>query len=309
MKISNMLPISFSLLIMSSNMFAESMESVLARSNEKFKKAAEAQKMIAQQPPPPKTARLVQLLNGDQGAVSDFDIKWISISGGPYLIKTRSFQKGAIVSGVTMKSFEMSQAPVTVWQYAECVKAKKCSAPETDDGCNWGIAGRELHPVNCVSFDQARDFARFKNARLPTIYEWQYAASGGKPGLLYPWGSDAPTCENAVMTGCSQTTMPVCSKPAGNTSTGLCDMLGNVAQWVTNAPEILFAYEGERVSYDPSRSSGNQQYHHLAGSGYHYLVHDMTERRDILIATIDDTNVGGDEVRPTVGIRLVKQKK
>jgi len=33
--------------------------------------------------------------------------------------------------------------------------------------------------------------------------------------------------------GCGKNgTWPVCSKPAGNTAQGLCDMAGNVAQWV-----------------------------------------------------------------------------
>ena len=51
------------------------------------------------------------------------------------------------------------------------------------------------------------------------------------------WGNDAATCRYAVMReggdGCGEgTTQRVCSRPEGNTEQGLCDMAGNVREWV-----------------------------------------------------------------------------
>lgn len=71
--------------------------------------------------------------------------------------------------------------------------------------------------------------------RLPGEAEWEYAASGGE-GRKYPWGSEDATCARAVMddggVGCSESrTWPVCSKRAGSSKHGLCDLAGNVWEW------------------------------------------------------------------------------
>ncbi len=56
--------------------------------------------------------------------------------------------------------------------------------------------------------------------------EYEYAATSKGKNRPYPWGTDEATCEKAVMYGnngyrCgSGGTMPVCSKPSGNTEQG-----------------------------------------------------------------------------------------
>jgi len=144
----------------------------------------------------------------------------------------------------------ISKTHITVQQYAECVKSGKCSRPGTEPGCNWGVSGREHHPVNCVSWDQAVKYAKFRNARLPSEAEWEYAARNAGKDQKYPWGDQPATCDRALMNekgedftgfGCGTgTTMPVCSKPAGNTAQGLCDMSGNVWQWVQDTYQTSY---------------------------------------------------------------------
>jgi len=134
---------------------------------------------------------------------------------------------------------EFTRSEVTVSQYRACVKAGKCGAPISRGDCNWGQAGREAHPVNCVDWNQATMFCGWAGGRLPTEEEWEAEASaGGK--RHYPWGEEEVNCERAIwrqeVPGCRKDgTWPVCSKPAGNSVSGLCDMSGNVWEWTSSS--------------------------------------------------------------------------
>lgn len=168
-------------------------------------------------------------------APSHEEVEWVLMPGGRFLMGADNAEGDATpIHEVAVKTFEISRTPVTVEQYAECVIKGQCARPDMGAYCNWGKTGRQRHPINCVNWKDAHDFARFKNARLPSEAEYEYAAtSRGKNRPYEP----KPTCENTVMHGkggygCgSNSTMPVCSKPTGNTEQGLCDMLGNVEAW------------------------------------------------------------------------------
>ena len=207
-------------------------------------------------------------------------IEWVTINGGKFMMgnddvgcgfedtKSAHFWVGVSYAGdfenvwpsheVTIKTFDISKTEVTVEQYAECVIKGQCTEPSASDYCTWGKPGRQLNPINCMGWDQANQYARFKGGRLPSEAEWEYAAKSGGKNHKYPWGNEKPTCDKAVMQGnggygCSKySTMPVCSKPAGNTAQGLCDMAGNVWEWVQDkyqnsykgAPADGSAFEG-----------------------------------------------------------------
>lgn len=172
-------------------------------------------------------------------------VEWITIPGGKFTMGTTGAEPGFAdakpVHEVTIKTFQMAKTAVTVEQYGECVMKGVCTEPGFGGYCNWGKPGRQLHPVNCVDWAQAQAYAKFKGARLPSESEWEYAATSGGKNQKYPWGNDGPTCDKVVMKdsgvyGCGiNATMPVCSRPKGNTEQGLCDMAGNVFQWVQDA--------------------------------------------------------------------------
>lgn len=173
---------------------------------------------------------------------------WTLIPGGSYQMgSTAGNPDEQPVHKVTVADFGIMKNEVTVAQYLSCTQAGACSNPNTGGNCNWGMAGKENHPINCVSWKQAVDFCTWVMGRLPSEAEWEYAARGGGLSRIYPWGDQAPTCQYAVIKedtpGCGTGgTWPVCSLPAGNTPQGLCDMAGNVFEWIQDW--YLETYEG-----------------------------------------------------------------
>ncbi len=166
---------------------------------------------------------------------------WIAIQGGSFMMGSDSgYDNEAPVHQVVVAWFEMYRSEVTVGQYRACVNAGTCTAPlDASDYpvCNWGQPARDHHPVTCLDWNQASAYCAWLGGRLPSEAEWEYAARGGGREVTYPWGDDAPSCSYAVMdyggAGCGEDrTWAVCSLPAGNTAHGLCDMAGNVWEWV-----------------------------------------------------------------------------
>jgi formylglycine-generating enzyme required for sulfatase activity len=139
---------------------------------------------------------------------------------------------------IHLDAFYIDQLAVSVAQFRRCVVAKACSVPETEKGCNWGTPGREDHPVNCVSWDQARSYCAWAGKRLPSEAEWEKAARG-TDGRYFPWGTQEPTCERAnyalgAEKYCHGQTAPVSAHAAAASPWGVRQMAGNVYNWVAD---------------------------------------------------------------------------
>ena len=105
----------------------------------------------------------------------------------------------------------------------------------------WNTAATQ--PVVNVAWEDAKGFCAAVGGRLPTEAEWEYAARGGKAGLVYPWGNAVSHEEANYGTGdcCEGLVLGrdrwVETAPAGSfppNGYGLYDMAGNVLEWVAD---------------------------------------------------------------------------
>lgn len=98
-------------------------------------------------------------------------------------------------------------------------------------------------PRNCVTWFEANDFCQYRDARLPTEAEWEYAARG-VDGWIYPWGNDFLGDNTIYNSNSVSQTAPVGSRPAGASWVGAMDMSGNLWEWV-NSWYLDYPYDDE----------------------------------------------------------------
>ena len=97
-----------------------------------------------------------------------------------------------------LKSFYMGKYPVTNFHYKTFIDETGRKPPKYWKNGSYPH-GKANHPVVFVSYNDALAYCEWlekKNPdyayRLPTVAEWEYAASGGK-NYIFPWGNTANT--------------------------------------------------------------------------------------------------------------------
>ncbi len=149
------------------------------------------------------------------------------------------------VHRVRVARFEIDPTEVTTEAYGACVKAGRCQPASTfHTSCNGTGPEVAHHPVNCVTWAMASAFCQWRNARLPTEEEWEFAARGPQ-SRRYPWGDELRTDGSCWKRPPGKPrTCPVGAFPADTSPFGLLDMAGNVSEW-TQSPYC--PYDSDRA--------------------------------------------------------------
>lgn len=196
-------------------------------------------------------------------------ITWHAFEGGTLAMSGPPTDDPAW-QAVVVRPFQLSESEVTVDQYRRCVHAGRCTRPlDAQSGCNW-YENLGDHPVNCISAEQALDFARWVGARLPTEAEWEFAARGGGGDQRYPWGDAPLTCERALTSRCgpgenahSNGAEAVCTLRNARRPDEVCDLMGNLWELLPDAGQ---AEHAEPAVDGAPRSLGTQMV--IRGGGW-----------------------------------------
>ncbi len=183
----------------------------------------------------------------------------VAIPGGTFPLEETK-------KSMTVGAFCVDVNEVTVADYSLCVGANACArAPAYSDDpklnsqlCNAGRAGRALHPVNCLVWEEASAYCSFVKKRLLVDEEWEWLARNGDQASKFPWGSAAPDESRANVCGAEcpphvlgmfsrqpkamipgddgfAETAPVGSFPKGQNRWGVNDLAGNVWEWTSTS--------------------------------------------------------------------------
>jgi Sulfatase-modifying factor enzyme 1 len=143
---------------------------------------------------------------------------------------------------VVLNAFRIDLTEVTNSAYQRCYGSGGCRLPgreASETRTTYFTNPSYAHfPVVNVDWDSANAYCEWLGKRLPTVEEWEVAASIApltQRYFRYPWGNQFdPQLANGGSLSSGDTRAVGDFHPVGNSSFGLQDMAGNVAEWTAS---------------------------------------------------------------------------
>jgi formylglycine-generating enzyme required for sulfatase activity len=140
---------------------------------------------------------------------------------------------------IPVPAFEIDRFPVTILNYSNFLRDTEFVPNDSYNFLkNWGNNTSSPPeallnvPVTYVSLGEARMYCAWRNARLPSAWEWQRAAQGDDC-RLFPWGNENdPSKYPKQQTGNNfPGPEPVDAHPEGASPFGVMDFVGNTYEY------------------------------------------------------------------------------
>ncbi|MBN2494026.1 MAG: SUMF1/EgtB/PvdO family nonheme iron enzyme [Deltaproteobacteria bacterium] len=155
-----------------------------------------------------------------------------------------------------------------------CVALELASLEERD-GIWRAMPGAEDLPAVGLSWYGASAYCEWRRLHLPYEYEFEIAASA-RGTQTYPWGDQAPDCDRAVFADCGlEGPQPPCSRAAGASREGICDLAGNVSEWIIDyyAADFYATCAADPYCYGRNQTESNTMV--VRGGSYLDTAHEL----------------------------------
>ncbi len=212
---------------------------------------------------------------------------FVKIPGGKFIMGNDRYSDTSPEREVTIKPFYMAKYLVTNEEFNEFFKTGKIECSANDITLGHHPYNHPKKPIAGVSQIDAKAYAKYRGARLPTEAEWEYVARLGET-LDPPLGEIAWYYENA-----NGMTHQVGLKDPNEL--GIYDMFGNVYEHIEDDyyGYVNASTDGSARINDPPEDDSviRGSFYHMTGGDFQYFCRSRTSKM---------------YVGKFIGIRLVK---
>lgn len=157
----------------------------------------------------------------------------ILIPNGPFTIGVHGEPNAQPPQEIQLSPYYIDRYPVTNACYLRFIRESKYPQPShwwdpKENNGLYFLPELMLHPIVQVSYEEVQAYCRWVGKRLPTEAEWEKSARSNDQ-RLYPWGK---VWQEGMAQFGESSTSSVLVHEHGQSPYGVCDLLGNVWEWI-----------------------------------------------------------------------------